>query len=274
MSCAGDDGRAHTRGQLASSPFFLDLLFWSTETTSGIMENAAGWKVLEHGPITKLAENLGWVSGSVPGMSLKRTMTIVRLRDGRLVIHNGIALNEAAMREVEGWGKPSYLVVPSGAHRLDAPAFAKRYPELKVLAPGGSQKKVEKLVRVDATCEDVDFGDDSVRFEMLHGVDNTENAMIVRSADGSTVVLNDVVFNMDRKTDPLGWFFTTLFGSAPGPRVSRLAKLVIIKDKAALRADLERLAKLPDLTRLIVAHEKVAHGPDAPKALLSAAKYL
>jgi hypothetical protein len=83
--------------------------------------------------------------------------------------------------------------------------------------------------------------------------------------------LNDVVFNMDRKRDPLGFFFTTLLGSAPGPRVSRLAKLMFIKDKRALRDYLLKLAETPELTRLIVAHEKVAHGPNAAAALRKAA---
>ena len=82
------------------------------------------------------------------------------------------------------------------------------------------------------------------------------------------------MFNMDRKRDPLGFLFTTAFGSAPGPRVSRLAKLVFIKDKRALRADFERYAALPNLTRLFVAHEKVASGADARQALLRAATYL
>ena len=98
--------------------------------------------------------------------------------------------------------------------------------------------------------------------------------MLVRSSDGTSVVLNDVMFNMDRKKDPLGFFFTTLLGSAPGPRVSRLAKLVYIKDKPALRADFERLAAIPDLVRVIVAHEKVASGADAKVALQKAATYL
>ena len=98
--------------------------------------------------------------------------------------------------------------------------------------------------------------------------------MITRSNDGVSVVLNDCVFNMDRKRDPLGFLITTLLGSAPGPRVSRLAKLVYIKDKKALRADFERFADLPNLIRVIVAHEKVASGPDARAALLKAAGYL
>jgi hypothetical protein len=231
------------------------------------------WKVLPHGPIEKLADNLWWVQGSIPGMSLKRVMTVARLGDGRLVIHNGIALEEPLMKQIEAWGTPAFLIVPNGGHRLDAPAYKRRYPELRVLSPKGSRQRVQEVVAVDGTYEDFP-ADDSVRFETLHGVKQGEGAMIVRSADGLTVVLNDAVFNMDRKRDPLGFFFTTLLGSAPGPRVSRLAKLMFISDPKALRADLERFAALPDITRLIVAHEKVAHGVDAAAALRKAATYL
>jgi hypothetical protein len=231
------------------------------------------WKVLAHGPIEKLADNLWWVQGSLPGMSLKRVMTIARLPDGRLVIHNGIALEESSMREIESWGKPSFLIVPNGGHRLDAPAYKKRYADVKVFAPRGSRARVEQVVRVDGSYEDFP-SNDSVRFETLRGVDDGEGAMIVRSSDGVSVVLNDAVFNMDRKRDPLGFFFTTVLGSAPGPRVSRLAKLLFIKDKRALRENLERLAETPELTRLIVAHEKVAQGADAAAALRTAATFL
>ena len=183
------------------------------------------WRVLAHGPIERLAENIWFVQGALPNMSLKRVMVIVRLSDGRLVIHNGIALEAAAMAEIERWGTPAYLIVPNGGHRLDAPAYKARYPGLRVLCPRGSRERVEQVIKVDGTYEDFP-PDESVRFETLRGVADAEGAMIVRSADGETVVLNDVMFNMDRKRDPLGFFFTTLLGSAPGPRVSRLAKLL------------------------------------------------
>lgn len=231
------------------------------------------WRVLSHGPITKLAENIWWVLGAIPGMSLKRTMTVVRLSDGRLVIHNAIALDDASMQELTAWGTPTYLVVPNGVHRLDAPAFKGRYPGLRVVAPSGSRSRIEEVVPVDLTYEEFPNSDE-IRFERLQGIGDTEGAMIVRSLDGTTVVLNDAVFNMDRKRDPLGFFFTTVLGSAPGPRVSRLSKLMFIKDKAALRADLERLAAIPDLQRLIVAHEKVESGGAAADALRKAATYL
>lgn len=233
-----------------------------------------GWRVLRHGPIERLADNLWRVTGALPGMSLERTMVIARLRSGELVIHNAIAMDDASMKEVEAWGRPAYLVVPNGGHRLDAPAFKKRYPDARVMAPRGSREKVAQVVGVDLDYEGFPTTDDTVRFETLHGVGEGEGAMIVRSADGVTVVLNDVMFNMDTKKDPLGWFFTTVMGSAPGPRVSRLAKLVIVKDKKALRADFERLAATPDLVRVIVAHEKVARGAEAAASLRQAATYL
>jgi len=231
------------------------------------------WKVLSHDPLLKLADNLLWVQGSLPGMSLKRVMVVVRLTDGRVLIHNGIALDDAARAELESFGTPAFLIVPNGGHRLDAPAYKQRYPALQVFAPKGSRERVQQVVTVDGVYEDFP-ADETVRFETLHGLGETEGALVVKSHDGVSVVLNDCMFNMDRKRDVLGFLFTTVFGSAPGPRVSRLAKMVFIKDKRALRADFERLADLPGLTRVIVAHEKVASGSDARAALLQAATYL
>jgi len=238
------------------------------------MQKGSGeWKVRAHGPLTKLADNLLWAQGSLPGMSLKRTMVVVRLNDGNLVIHNGIALDAEQMAELERFGTPAFLIVPSGIHRLDAPAYKRRYPALRVFAPSGSRKRVEELLEVDGGYEDFPASD-SARLEMLHGVNDAEGALLVQSSDGVSVVLNDCMFNMDRKRDPLGFLFTTVLGSAPGPRVSRLAKLTLVKDKPALRADFERYAELPNLARVIVAHEKVASGADARAALLKAATYL
>lgn len=232
------------------------------------------WEVREHGPIVQLADNLWWVSGSLPNMTLRRTMTVARLGGGELLLYSPIAMNDDAMRELEALGPPTWLVVPNAEHRLDAPRYKQRYPSITVVAPPGARAGVEEKVPVDVLTTEVALPDDTVRFEPLHGIGDAEAAMLVRSPDGTTLVLNDVMFNMDPKSDWLGWLITSVLGSAPGPRVSRLSKLVFIKDKAALRADLERLAGIPDLVRVIVAHEKVASGPDARAALLKAATYL
>jgi hypothetical protein len=231
------------------------------------------WNVLEHGPLEQLADNLWRVAGSLPGMSLKRTMTVVRRADGSLLLHSPIALDEPRRQQLEALGAVAVIVVPNAGHRLDAPAYKARYPGVVTFCPRGGRSKIEEVITVDGTYDD--YADDgAVRFEHLDGVANSEGAMIVRSADGVSVVLNDVVMNMDKKKDLLGYFFTTVLGSAPGPRVSRLARMVYVKDQPALRRHLERLATTPDLQRLIVSHEKVASGPDAAAALREAATYL
>lgn len=229
--------------------------------------------MLPHGPVERLAENLWWVQGDLPKMTLKRVMTVARLDDGRLVIHSGIALEDGLMRELEAWGTPAFLLVPNAGHRLDAPAYKRRYPALQVLTPSGARDKVSQVVAVDGTYEDFPARDD-VQLRTLAGIGSSEGVMTVRSRDGVTVVLNDIMFNMDRKRDVLGFFFTTLLGSAPGPRVSRLAKLVFVKDRVALKREFVTLAELPELQRVIVAHEKIASGSDARRALELATNYL
>ncbi len=100
------------------------------------------WTVLPHGPIEKLEHDLWRVEGTVPGMLLKRVMTIARLDSGELVLLNVIALDDGAMHEIEAFGKPSVILVPNGWHRLDAKVFADRYPQARVcsLPPARSQR--------------------------------------------------------------------------------------------------------------------------------------
>lgn len=233
----------------------------------------ATWKVLEHGPLEQTAENLWRVEGAVPGVSLRRVMTVARRGDGGLVVWNPICLDAQNLAAFDALGAPAVLVVPNAIHRLDAPPFKARYPQARVVTPKGSRAKVEEVLAVDATTDAVER-DDAVWFEPLGGVGDQECVMLVRSPDGVTVVLNDAVFNMDHRPDFLGRMVTTMLGSAPGPRVSRLAKMLLVKDKKALKADLERLAQVPGLVRLQVAHDKLARGPDAKAALEQAATYL
>jgi len=213
------------------------------------------WRVLPHRQIEELEANLWRVQGSLEGMGLRRVMTIARREDGDLVIHNGIALDEPAMKRIEAWGKPGYIIVPNAYHRLDAPAFKRRYPDAKVLCPRGATKKVADVVAVDGTYDDF-TADDSVSFESLGGVRDAEGVMVVRSAGGTTLVFNDILFNMPHGSGVAGLFFRHVTQSTGGPRISRVVRWFVMKNRAALRASLERLANTPELTRIIVSHHR------------------
>ena len=231
------------------------------------------WKVLPHDPIEKLTENVWRVEGALPQLSMRRVMTVARMADGRLVIHSAIALDEASMQAIEAWGTPGFLLIPHSRHRMDAPRYKARYPDIRVLATRGVVEKAREVVTVDGTYEDFP-GDDTVRLEMLRGVKDSEGAMIVRSADGVTVVLNEVVFDLRPRRDLLSRVMMRMLRLGPGPRVTPVVRIELVRGPRELRADLERLAATPGLQRLIVSHEKLSTGPAAAAALRNAASGL
>ncbi len=213
------------------------------------------WTVLKHRPLTQLEENLWRVEGKLPDMDLGRAMTVVRLADGRLLIHNAIALEESEQQKLDALGPVAFIVVPNGWHRLDCKAYATRYPEAKVVCPAGSRKKVEQVVRVD-----LDYGafepTPPVRLEHLAGSGDGEGVLIVESEAGATLVFNDALFNLPHLPGVFGTVYR-LIGSTGGPKVTRIARWFMVKDKAALRAHLERLAATPRLRRAIPGHGAV-----------------
>jgi hypothetical protein len=232
------------------------------------------WKVLPHRPIEHLTDNLWRVEGRLENMALKRVMTVARRVDGGLVVHNAIALDDAAMAELDAWGPVTALLVPNGYHRLDARVFKQRYPAARVYCPRGATRKVAEVVPVDGSYADFP-ADATIELHTLAGVKEQEGVMLVRSADGATLVFNDAIFNMPHGRGFAGWIFRHVTQSTGGPRVSRLFRLGILKDKSAFRADLERLADTPELRRMIVSHHHMVEGiPDAAAAIRQAAATL
>jgi hypothetical protein len=214
---------------------------------------ADDWRVLPHGPLEQASDNLWYVRGAIPGMTLQRVMVVARMRDGRLVVHNAIAMDDAGMRALEALGDPAVLLVPSGYHRIDAPRFARRYPAMRVYCPYGSRERVAEAVRVDGTYEDF-AGDASVRLDHVDGVGDKEGVMRVVSGDGTALVFNDILFNMGHKGGFSGAMMR-LLGSSGGPRVTRIARLMLLRDPRALARRFVALAATPGLTRVLVAHE-------------------
>jgi hypothetical protein len=213
----------------------------------------AEWQVYPHKPIDKLSENVWRVEGELDDMPLGRVMTLVRRSDGSLLVHNAIALEEEAMKEVEAWGTPRDLIVPNGFHRLDAPNFKKRYPDAKVYAPAGSRSKVEEVISVDGTYEDFN-GDDRVRLATLDGIGKSEGVVTVTDGNEVTLVFNDAVFNGPHVNGFKGFVLNHITNSTGGPKVSRIFRWFLMKNRAEFKANLERLAETADLKRIIVSH--------------------
>ena len=223
------------------------------------------WTVLPHRPIEKLADNLWRVSGKLG--NVQRQMVLAKLRDGRVVVNNAIALDAPAMAELEAWGEPAVLIVPNGYHRQDALIWKQRYPKSTVVAPPKGRKRIEKIVPVDVSTTEAP-GDDTVRVVPMDGC-ASDTLLEVRSGDAVTLVFCDTILNVPKVGGAVG-FFLAPTGQVSTPRFQRW---LAIQDKRALAGHFERLAGTPNLQRLLFGHGEPVTD-NAPEALRSVARQL
>ncbi len=212
------------------------------------------WKVLPHGRLVEIDDGLLTVTGDLPMplVDVPRRMTVVRLRDGRLVVFSAMALHEDEMAALEGYGQPAFMIVPNAHHRLDAEVWKQRYPTLRVAAPEGARAKVEEVVAVNTVAPD--FDDPDIDFVAVPGTQGHEAALVVRRKGGTTLVLNDLVGNIRGESGFGGWLLRMMGLAGDEPKIPVTARLGLVKDKEALRAQLLQWAELPALRRILVSH--------------------
>jgi len=212
------------------------------------------WTVLPHGPIEEIDDGLLSVTGDIPMPlgNFPRRMTVILLTGGRTAIFSAIAQPEPEMARIEAMGRPSVMIVPNPAHRLDAKIWKQRYPDIRVLAPRGARDAVSEVVPVDAT-HDI-LNDPDVRFLTVDGTDERESAMLVKRADGTTLICNDIIGHI-RHPHGLGAQIMArlLRWGTTGPSIPRTARFQV-KDRAALATQLRAWAGIADLRRIIVSH--------------------
>lgn len=208
------------------------------------------WTVLPHGNLARVNERITTVVGELqmPLLELPRRMTVVRANTGKLVIFSAIALNEVAMAELEKLGTPAFLVVPSARHRLDAPSYVQRYPDLRVVAPHAGADKIREVVRVDTSAPD--FGDPSIRFIEIAA----DSALEVDGADGLTLIVNDLIGDIHGERGLGGWLLRTMGFAGDEPHVPGPVKLLLGKHKNEVARHFRRWAERADLRRILVSH--------------------
>lgn len=220
---------------------------------------------MPHGPLRRVEENLWTVDSVVPGIpggSYPRTMSVVRLTDGRLLLHNAVPLDEPTWAELEALGPIAYLVLPSAFHCLDAHAVAAR-TGARVLCPAASRAAIEQVVKVDADYAGFPV-DPAVRMESIDGARNGEGVLAVQSGPRVSYLLCDVILAVPHLPGFWGLVWRLLrFTGEPGP--TPLWRRRVMTDAETVRQSLLRLAERPGLTRLVPSHGPILE--DAPAVL-------
>jgi hypothetical protein len=220
------------------------------------------WKVLPHGRVKTIGDRIITVEGDIPMPLGKfpRRMTVVGLSRNRSAIFSAMALEEPEMRRVEEIGKPSFLIVPNGHHRLDAYVWKQRYPKLKVMSPPAAEASVSEAAQVDST-DDI-LKDRDVDFVVVQGTGEAEAALVVRRGGATTLIVNDVIANVRHPRGIGAKIMARLFGfGVKHPQVPRVVKRMMVKDKGMLAEQLREWSKIPSLRRIIPSHGDMIERP-------------
>ena len=133
-------------------------------------------------------------------------------------------------------------------------AMSKRRPASAMVCPAATRPKVEKVVPVDATCEDA-LPALGIALHPMAGWKHGEIAYELPAAGGKALLVTDVLANRDHPHGVGGWFLANVTGGVKGRLgVPRIMKWFLVKDRAAARAALESLADLPGITVVLPGH--------------------
>ena len=138
---------------------------------------------------------------------------------------------------------------------MDAGFYKTRYPEARVVAPAAARAKVEQVIALDATAED-ELPKHRIAIRPLPGWRHGR-ARLRDRASGRRPRAGAV--RRAQQPDPppgvIAWVMSKTTTGVKDPlAVPRIMKLAMMKDRAAARAGLARLADIPDLRFISTAH--------------------
>ena len=186
------------------------------------------------------------------GTRLTSTMTVLRVREGRLLVHSPIELSPELRAAVEMLGAVEHLYAPNLYHHVRIGEWSAAFPSARVHAPAGLEKKRSDL-RVDRP-----HGDDAeplfagvVDEVRVEGCRLGESVLFHRPS--RTLVVADLVHNIG--ADHRGWtrFYSRMMGFYDRVALSRVLRSSAFSDCAAARRSLDEILALPS-KRIVVGH--------------------
>jgi hypothetical protein len=234
---------------------------------------ARPWTVDPHGPLESVDDNFWCVEGVYPPRPMiPRRMHVVRRRDGTLVFHNAVPVDDTTLAQLRALGRPAVLLVPSLMHTLDVAPFAERLG-LQVYCPSPIRAEVAAKVPVHGDYAALPV-DSALTPVPLEGVSTGEGLWLVHSTDGARahVVTCDAVLNLPHSGGGAGWFMRFIGRATGGPRVGPFFKWRAVTDRRAFVASLRRVALTPGLSMLVPSHGAIVRSGAAAALEEAAAK--
>jgi hypothetical protein len=184
------------------------------------------------------------------GIDFRRNVTLLRLADGRVIVHSTAPFNKQDIAAIGRFGEPSWLVEATLMHDTFAKQARAALPNITYLAPDGFAKATG--VQTESLLPAPQEWDGEIDVLRIDGARMNEHALFHRRS--RTLVVADLFFSFPEETSGWPLFFVRhlmrlprLFG------ISSFYRLFVIRDKEAFARSMNALLAL-DFERLVVAH--------------------
>ncbi|HTJ45883.1 MAG TPA: DUF4336 domain-containing protein [Kofleriaceae bacterium] len=219
------------------------------------------------GPLSAIVDGRIWTSERpvwFSGVRLRARTSVIRLEDGRLVVHSPAPPDDDLATQLAELGEVSWLVVPNCFHHLGAPAAAAAFPNAKVIGPKSAAAKNPAL-RIDVDIHDRAAQDAMPELALfpLDGVPFLDETLLYHRPT-KTLFGADVVLRADEHDHWTWRVAARVTGCYRRVRVPPDVRKKIADKESAARS-LRALETVP-IDRLVVAHAHVID--DAPIARL------
>ena len=208
--------------------------------------------------LRRLDEGLFVVDGPerVAGLRIGARMTVVRLDDGRLLLHSPVPRDDGLAAELEALGPIAFLVAPNELHHRWLGPWAAACPGATVWGVAGLSEKRPDLLfhRQLGDRPPTDWAGelDQVR---IAGVPYLNEVAFLHRTSAS-LLLTDFAMNFPSLPEGPGTrLWLRAMGLGGGLRTSRLIR-ALVRDRAALRAALGRVLAWR-FDRIVVCHGDV-----------------
>ncbi|MBT8467449.1 MAG: DUF4336 domain-containing protein [Deltaproteobacteria bacterium] len=188
------------------------------------------------------------------GLHLGTRMTVVRLRDGTLLVHSPIAMTSSLKAEVDAIGPVRHIVAPNCYHHLYAGDWKDAYPGALLHAAAGLEKR-RKDLSIDSELRGEAHPDweGDLATSLLDGTMLHETVFFHRAS--RSLIVADVLENFETSAHWPTRAYLKLGGIHGKPGLSLPLRL-FFRDKKRARRSVDEILSW-DFDRIVLAHGDV-----------------
>ena len=196
------------------------------------------------------------------GLEVGTRMTIIRLKNGELVVISPIKVNKEIINQINQLGKVSIIIAPNLYHHLFITDFKSVYPDANIFAAPGLDSKRQDI-NFDKIINQGKIGtQDEIEYFLFEGFKvldlkgaSSLNEIVFFHRESQTLILTDTAFHFDETFPLTTQFITRLIGGYKKLEPSILEKLAI-REKQNVKNSIKTVLKW-NFERVIVAHGSI-----------------